>query len=71
VLAGLGLDWEAAVDDYRERRRGALVHSPSRAAVRDTLHRRSIGRWRHYARWLQPVLATLRPACVAWGYDPE
>ena len=71
VLAGLGLDWEAAVDDYRERRRGALVHSPSRAAVRDTLHRRSIGRWRHYARWLQPVLATLRSACVAWGYDPE
>jgi len=75
VLERLGLPWDDAVDRYRDRYRdrqqGSLVHSPSRAAVREAPHSRSIGRWRRYERWLHPVFATLKPYCVALGYDPD
>lgn len=42
--------------------------TPSYAQVKEPPHTRSIGRWRHYARELEPVLPLLRDVMVDGGY---
>jgi tetratricopeptide (TPR) repeat protein len=53
LLAHCGLDWEEACLSP-ERSRGA-VKTASVWQVRETLYRRSSGRWRNYARHLGPL----------------
>ena len=53
ALAFLHLDWDDSCLQFhrtRERVRTASVHQ-----VRQPLHQRSSGRWRHYERQLQPL----------------
>jgi len=62
LLAYLGLPWEDACLAFH-RQEGA-VSTASAAQVREPAHTRSIGRWRHYADRLQPMLRALREAGV-------
>ncbi len=54
LLAGLGLDWEVGCLDFHRTRR--TVQSASLWQVRRPLYASSVGRWRHYANHLQPLL---------------
>lgn len=38
---------------------GGAIRTPSAWAARSPLHARSVGRWRHYERWLDPVRTAL------------
>jgi len=69
VLEFLGLPWEEAVLDYRQRTQHKHVHSPTYEAVTKPIYTSSIGRWKDYAEQLQPCLETLQPFVEAFGYD--
>ena len=59
LVGFLGLPWDPACLDFH---RGAQnVQSPSRWQVRQPVHGRSVGRWRHYADALAPLLDVLEP----------
>lgn len=60
ALEFLGLDWDPACLDFHRSDRG--VQTPSRWQVRQPVHTRSIGRWRHYASDLGPLLEVLGDA---------
>jgi hypothetical protein len=54
----LGLEWEAACLDFHRTER--TVNTPSQWQVRQPIYNRSVGRWRHYERFLEPLFAALR-----------
>jgi hypothetical protein len=53
----LGLEWEPACLDFHRTERPVLTASAWQ--VRQPLYRRSVGRWRRYARHLSPLLNVL------------
>jgi tetratricopeptide (TPR) repeat protein len=63
LIQFLGLDWEPAVLKFHRTER--WVFSASLWQVRQPLFCGSVGRWRHYARYLQPVFEVLDPASRA------
>ena len=52
-----GLPWDPACLDFHRSDRA--VQSPSRWQVRQPVHARSVGRWRHYSGALGPLLDVL------------
>jgi tetratricopeptide (TPR) repeat protein len=67
LLAALDLPWEQSVLTPAGRSdRG--VRSPTYADVAQPLHSRAIGRWQHYAEWLEPHLGPLRELLKEFGY---
>ena len=67
LLDYLGLPFEAACLQFHENRRYAPT--PSYAQVTEKLNDRSIGRYQHYARQLEPYVPRLRKMMAAYGYD--
>jgi hypothetical protein len=68
LAAALNLPWEQAMlAPARRSERG--VRSPTYADVAQPLHSRSIGRWQHYAEWLEPHLGPLRELLKEFGYE--
>jgi hypothetical protein len=57
LIEFLGLDWEPACLEFHRAERP--VFSASLWEVRQPVFRRSVGRWRHYERHLQPILDVL------------
>jgi len=68
VLEFLGLSWDAGVLRYHERAQQKHVHSPTYEAVTKPVYSSSIGRWRNYARQLEPHLGILQPYIDAFAY---
>jgi hypothetical protein len=69
VLDFLELPWDAGVLKYHERAQQKHVHSPTYEAVTKPVYASSIGRWKHYARQIEPYLGILQPYVEAFGYD--
>jgi tetratricopeptide (TPR) repeat protein len=67
LLEFLGPGWDARVLDYRRSGAGAS-DTPSYQQVSQPLYTRSVGRWRHYARQLEPVMPVLQPWIKQFGY---
>jgi hypothetical protein len=65
----LGLPWDPTVLNYRERLKTKAVASPTYEAVSRPLYTSSIGRWQHYAKYLEPSLSKLQPFVKAFGYS--
>jgi hypothetical protein len=57
VLAHCGLDVEDAC--LRPEHNTAPVATPSSTQVRESIHTRGLGQWRHYASQLEPLRAAL------------
>jgi tetratricopeptide (TPR) repeat protein len=68
VAETLGLQWKPAMLAPAERKERG-VRSPTYADVAQPLHTRAIGRWRHYAQWLEPHLGPLREVLKGFGYE--
>ncbi len=71
VFSFLNLPWDPAVLDWRSRQTGRFIATPSRHAVTEPLNRRAIGRWKRYARAMEPVLSLLAPYVAEYGYAAE
>jgi hypothetical protein len=69
LIAFLGLPWDPAVLNYRSHIRGSRIDTPSYGQVYRPLYSSSIGRWRRYAKELDPIQALLAPAVSRLGYD--
>ena len=69
TLQFLELDWDATVLDYRQRVQNKHVHSPTYEAVTKPVYRSAMGRWRNYAKQLEPVLEVLEPLVEELGYE--
>jgi tetratricopeptide (TPR) repeat protein len=59
LIAFLDLPWDAACLQFHSSDRA--VQTPSRWQVRQPIYSGSMGRWRNYARWLEPLLQELGP----------
>ena len=70
LLEFLGLPWDDAVLDYRRTARERYTSTPSAEQVVRPLYRSSIGRFRHYERWLSPEIERLTPWVERFGYEP-
>ncbi len=57
LLDFLGLDWEPGCLDFHQR--GGAVRTLSAWQVREPIYRRSVGRWRNYEPWLEPLRVSL------------
>ena len=57
LIEFLGLDWEPACLDFQHAERP--VFSGSSWQVRKPIFTSSVRRWRHYERYLQPLLEVL------------
>ena len=68
TLSFLGLEWDPAVLRYLELSPQKVVNSPSHDTVRQPVHGQAVGRWRHYARHIEPYLDRLKPFLSAFGY---
>ncbi len=53
VLRHCGLDWEDACRDFHDTKRA--IRTASLMQVREPVYRRSIGTWRRYAEFLEPL----------------
>jgi tetratricopeptide (TPR) repeat protein len=74
VVEALGLTWDPRMLDHqRTAKARGVIPTASYAQVTQPLHSRAIGRWRHYRRHLEPVLAVLAPWIEKFGYslDPD
>lgn len=58
LIAFAGLDWNDAVMRFHETKRA--IRTQSEYQVRRPLYTSSIGRWKPYERWLEPLFAALR-----------
>jgi hypothetical protein len=62
LLERLGLEFEPACVDFHLNRRTSATASA--AQVRETAHTRSVNKWRHWERQLQPLRRTLEEAGI-------
>lgn len=69
VLGFLGLDWDERVLRFHERSFRKGVRTPTYADVAQPIYARSIGRWKNYARHLEPCLDVLEPVLREFGYS--
>lgn len=69
ILEFLGLPWDERVLRFDEHAREKMVRSPTYHEVTQPVYRSSVGRWRHYAKHLEPVLERLAPFASALEYD--
>ena len=69
ALQFLQLPWDYSVLGYRDRLSTKTVHSPTYLDVVQPIHRRPMGRWKNYARWIEPCMPTLAPLIKGLGYD--
>jgi tetratricopeptide (TPR) repeat protein len=54
----LGLEWNPACLDFAKTRR--VVRTASLSQVREPIHDRSVGRWRRYEAWHEPMFEAFR-----------
>jgi Tfp pilus assembly protein PilF len=71
VCGFIGLGFEPAMLDVAATAGAREVRTPSAPQVRAGLNARGVGRWRRYARELAPVLPTLAPWAVRFGYRAD
>jgi hypothetical protein len=68
ILAFLDLPWDDKVLRFYEHAREKVVRSPTYQDVTQPVYQRSVGRWQHYAKHLEPVIEKLQPFLAAFGY---
>jgi tetratricopeptide (TPR) repeat protein len=68
ILGFLGLAWNDAILDYRQKARDRFIDTPSYQQVTRPLYAGSIGRWQPFSAQLEPVMGQLGPWVQKFGY---
>jgi tetratricopeptide (TPR) repeat protein len=68
VTEFLGLTWHEEQARFYESSRKKQLYSPTYQDVTRPIYTRSIGRWRAYEKYLEPILPALKPYCEKFGY---
>jgi tetratricopeptide (TPR) repeat protein len=69
ILEFLGLPWDDKVLRFYDHAREKLVRSPTYQDVTQPVYNRAVGRWQHYARYIEPVMDKLGPCLKEFGYS--
>jgi len=69
ALAFLDVGWNEEVLRFHEHARSKPLRSPSYAEVTKPVFKGAVGRWRNYAKYLEPCMEQLIPFLRAYGYD--
>jgi tetratricopeptide (TPR) repeat protein len=69
VTGFLGLSWHGQQVKFHEKSKRKQLYSPTYQDVTQPVYSRSVGRWRAYAKYLEPVQHALEPYRLAFGYD--
>ncbi|HWW02075.1 MAG TPA: sulfotransferase [Candidatus Acidoferrum sp.] len=69
VLGFLGLEWNPSVLRFDDHAKTKLLRCAIDEAVAKPIFKSSVGRWRHYQKYLEPCLEQLEPFIKAFGYD--
>ncbi|WP_081886345.1 tetratricopeptide repeat-containing sulfotransferase family protein [Haloferula sp. BvORR071] len=70
VTEFLNLDWHAGQSQFHETASQKLLYAPTYHDVTQKVHRRAVGRWENYRKYLEPLLPALDTYCRAFGYSP-
>ena len=68
LLGFLALEKQDSMLEYRPQGGSEASNTPSYQQVSQPLHSRSIGKWRHYEKQLEPGLSILKPWVERFGY---
>jgi hypothetical protein len=68
LMQSLSLPFEERMLLHARPRGARGVSTPTYADVSQPIYTRSVGRWRNYARWLEPHLESLTPLLQEFGY---
>jgi tetratricopeptide (TPR) repeat protein len=68
VTEFLGLGWTEEQARFYERSRQKQLYSPTYQDVTRPVYSRSVGRWRAYEKYLEPIIPALDPYCRRLGY---
>ncbi len=68
LLNFLNLDWDDSMLEYPQQGGVDSSNTPSYQHVSQPLHTRSIGKWRHYAKYFESSLPILQPWVKFFGY---
>lgn len=69
ALEFLEAPWNPRVLSFDEHARNKLVRSPTYADVVKPVFKGAVGRWKHYQKYIEPVLPDLAPVIAALGYE--
>jgi hypothetical protein len=70
LCAAVDLEWHTSVTDpSRNAKRQRYISTPSYGQVVQPVTARAVGRWQRYRLHLEPVIETVRPYLLRWGYD--
>ena len=69
VAEFLGLTWDPAMLDERQRSERKAVRTPTYVDVTKPLYTRAIGRWKNYRQYLEPGLEMIEPFVKEFGYE--
>jgi len=65
----LGLDWDPAVLEYREKAKSRAINTPSVVQVVEPIYTSSQGKWQNYEAQLGGIMDRLAPWVQHWGYE--
>jgi hypothetical protein len=71
LIGFLGLEWEDALSDYHVTAKSRDIITPSALQVIQPLYTSSIGKWRHYEKWIGDKFQPLDKWVTKWGYPKE
>jgi hypothetical protein len=69
VTEFLGLKWHPEQARFYEQSLNKQLYSPTYQDVTRPVYASSVGRWRSYEKYLEPILPALEPYCRAFGYE--
>ena len=69
VLGFLGVEWNPSVLHFDHHARTKLLRCAVDEAVAKPIFTNSVGRWRHYEKYLVPCLEQLEPFIKEFGYN--
>ena len=69
LLAFLGVEWNPAVLRYDAHAKTKPLRCGIDESVAKPIFTRSVERWRHYQKYLEPFMKQLAPFIEAFGYS--
>ena len=67
----LGMEWEEDVLYFYRPDKRRFASTPSNLAVTQPIHRRAVGRWRHYEPEFREASEILAPLITEFGYERD
>lgn len=71
LIGFLGMEWEEDMLHFHRPDKRRFASTPSNLAVTQPIHRRAVGRWRHYKPEFQEASEILAPFITEFGYERD